>query len=53
MQHDRALTQAGMARNFGFGRSSIECGRKAVFLPLIEVIALGSEISLSELVQGL
>jgi transcriptional regulator with XRE-family HTH domain len=56
MRHDRALTQADMARKFGIDRSfisEIECGRKAVSLPMIEVIALGMQISLSELFQGL
>ena len=56
MRHSRALTQADMARRFGIDRSfisEIECGRKAISLPMIEVIALGLQISLSELLQGI
>ena len=56
LRHSRGLTQADMARRFGIDRSfisEIECGRKAISLPMIEVIALGLEISLSELLQDL
>ena len=52
----RDLTQADMARKFGIDRSFIsemECGRKAVSLPVLEVIALGLQVSLSELFEGL
>lgn len=56
LRHSRSLTQADMARKFGIDRSfisEIECGRKAISLPMIEVIALGLQISLSELLQGI
>ncbi len=56
MRHSRSLTQADMARKFGIDRSfisEIECGRKAISLPMLEVIALGLQISLSELFQDL
>lgn len=56
MRHSRSLTQADMARKFGIDRSfisEIECGRKAISLPMLEVIALGLQITLSELFQDL
>lgn len=56
MRLSRNLTQSDMARKFGIDRSFIselECGRKAVSLPMLEVIALGMQISLSELFKDL
>jgi DNA-binding XRE family transcriptional regulator len=56
MRHSRSLTQADMARKFGIDRSfisEIECGRKAISLPMLEVIALGLQITLSELFHDL
>ena len=56
LRHSRSLTQADMARRFGIDRSfisEIECGRKAISLPMLEVIALGLQVSLSELFQDL
>lgn len=49
-------TQAQMAEKFGVDRSYIsdlERGRKSISLALIEVMALGFEISLSQLFEGL
>ncbi len=51
--HD--LTQVSMAVHFGIDRSfisDVERGRKSISLPMLEVIALGLEISLSELLYG-
>ena len=53
---ERNLTQSEMARKFGIDRSfisDVERGRKSISLPLLEVIALGLQISLSALFEGL
>ena len=50
------MTQLQMATDFGIDRSyisDVERGRKAISLPMLEVIALGFEISLSDLLKGL
>ena len=52
LRRDRNLTQLRMATDFGIDRSfisDVERGRKSVSLPMLEVIALGFELSLSEL----
>ena len=53
-EHD--MTQSGMAKKFGIDRSyisDVERGRKSISLPLLEVIALGFGISLSDLLRTL
>ncbi|WP_213803593.1 helix-turn-helix transcriptional regulator [Granulicella sp. dw_53] len=50
------FTQLDVARKFGIDRSfisDVERGKKSISLPLLEVIALGFEISLSELFKDL
>ena len=51
---ERSLTQLRMAIEFGIDRSyisDVERGRKAISLPMLEVIALGLKVSLSELLR--
>jgi DNA-binding XRE family transcriptional regulator len=52
----RSLTQSEMARRFGIDRSfisDVERGRKSISLPMIEVIALGMNLSLAKLFEDL
>ena len=52
----RKLTQSEMARKFGIDRSfisDVERGRKSISLPMIEVIALGMNLSLAKLFEDL
>lgn len=52
----RSLTQSEMARKFGIDRSfisDVERGRKSISLPMIEVIALGMNITLAKLFEDL
>ena len=54
LRRERRLTQTLMARRFGIDRSfisDVERGRKSISLPMLEVIALGLEISLSDLLR--
>jgi len=56
LRRGRNLTQLRMATEFGIDRSfisDVERGRKSISLPMLEVIALGMKISLSELLQGI
>ncbi|WP_263373013.1 helix-turn-helix domain-containing protein [Granulicella aggregans] len=56
LRRERNLTQLRMARDFGIDRSfisDVERGRKSISLPMLEVIALGMKISLSELLRNL
>jgi DNA-binding XRE family transcriptional regulator len=56
LRRERNLTQLRMAREFGIDRSfisDVERGRKSISLPMLEVIALGMKISLSELLRNL
>jgi transcriptional regulator with XRE-family HTH domain len=51
---ERALTQVDMARRFGIDRSfisAVERGKKSVSLPTLEVMALGFDLSLSDLMR--
>lgn len=53
---EHKLTQMEMATRFGLDRSylsDLERGRKSISLAMIEVVAMGFEISLSELFRGL
>ncbi len=56
MRKERCMTQLQMAIEFGIDRSyisDVERGRKAISLPMLEVIALGMKISLSTLFHDL
>lgn len=56
LRTERELTQSGMARRFGIDRSfisDVERGRKSISLPMLEVLALGLDLSLSELFRDL
>lgn len=56
LRRQRRLTQVRMAVDYGIDRSylsDIERGRKSISLPFLEVIALGMQISMSELVKDL
>jgi DNA-binding XRE family transcriptional regulator len=53
---ERNLTQLCMAVEFGIDRSyisDIERGRKAISLPMLEILALGLNLTLSELLQDI
>lgn len=50
------MSQVEMAHRFGIDRghiSEIENGKKNVCLPLLEVLAIGFQISISELFRGI
>jgi DNA-binding XRE family transcriptional regulator len=52
----RNITQTRMAIDFGIDRSfisDVERGRKSISLRMLEVIALGMEVSLSDLLAGI
>jgi transcriptional regulator with XRE-family HTH domain len=56
LRKERGMTQDRLAAEFGINRSylsDIEKGKKSIGLAMTEVIALGFEISLSELLKGL
>jgi DNA-binding XRE family transcriptional regulator len=56
LRKDRNLTQLRMAVDFGIDRtfiSDVERGRKSITLPFLEVLAIGLNLSLSELLDGL
>jgi DNA-binding XRE family transcriptional regulator len=56
LRHERSLTQLRMATEFGIDRtfiSDVERGRKSISLPILEVMALGFKISLSELLRDI
>ncbi len=56
LRQQRKLTQSEMARRFGIDRSfisDVERGRKSISLPMIEVIALGMNLSLAKLFEDL
>ena len=56
LRRDGELTQLRMATDFGIDRSfisDVERGRKAVSLPMLEVMALGFNLTLSELLQNI
>jgi DNA-binding XRE family transcriptional regulator len=51
---ERNMTQLRMAVDFGIDRSfisDVERGRKSISLPMLEVMALGLEMSLSDLLK--
>ena len=56
LRRERNLTQQRMAVTFGIDRtfiSDVERGRKSISLPMLEVLALGLEMSLAELLRDL
>lgn len=56
LRRERSLTQMRMSIAYGIDRSylsDIERGRKSISLSYLEVIALGMQISMSELVKDL
>ena len=56
LRQERELTQVSMARRFGIDRSfisDVERGRKSMSLPMLEVVALGLNLSLSDLLRNI
>ena len=56
LRRERNLTQLDMAVTFGIDRSfisDVERGRKSMSLPMLEVVALGLQVSLSDLLRDL
>ena len=56
LRRERNMTQLRMATDFGIDRSfisDVERGRKSISLPMLEVIALGMRVSLSDLLRDL
>ena len=56
LRRDRNMTQLRVAVEFGIDRtfiSDVERGRKSISLPMLEVLALGFQLSLSELLRDI
>ena len=56
LRRERNLTQLRMANDFGIDRtfiSDVERGRKSISLPMLEVLALGFNLSLSDLLRDI
>ncbi len=56
LRRQRGWTQLRLANQFGIDRtyiSDVERGRKSISLPLLEVIAIGFDLSLSDLLKDL
>ncbi len=56
LRRERNLTQLDMAVTFGIDRSfisDVERGRKSMSLPMLEIVALGLQVSLSDLLRDL
>ena len=56
LRRERNLTQLRMAVDFGIDRSfisDVERGRKSISLPLLEVMAIGLNLSLSDLLKDI
>jgi DNA-binding XRE family transcriptional regulator len=56
LRKERNMTQLQMAVEFGIDRSfisDVERGQKSISLHLLEVIALGMDLELSDLLEGL
>ena len=56
LRRERNLTQLRMAVDFGIDRSyisDVERGRKSISLPILEVLALGFRLTLSELLRDI
>jgi DNA-binding XRE family transcriptional regulator len=56
LRQERRMTQSDMAKRFGIDRSyisAVERGHKSMTLAMLEVIALGMDITLSKLLENL
>lgn len=56
LRREQNMTQLRMAVDFGIDRtyiSDVERGRKSISLPMLEVLALGFQLSLSELLRDI
>jgi DNA-binding XRE family transcriptional regulator len=56
LRKEKNLTQLQMAVNFGIDRtfiSDVERGRKSMSLPMLEIVALGFKLSLSDLLKDI
>lgn len=56
LRRERNMTQLRMSVEFGIDRtfiSDVERGRKSISLPMLEVLALGLHLSLSELLRDI
>ena len=56
LRRDKQMTQLRLAVEFGIDRtfiSDVERGRKSISLPMLEVLALGFQVSLSELLRDI
>ncbi|MGI4830208.1 MAG: helix-turn-helix domain-containing protein [Janthinobacterium lividum] len=56
LRRDHQMTQLRLAVEFGIDRtfiSDVERGRKSISLPMLEVLALGFQLSLSELLRDI
>jgi DNA-binding XRE family transcriptional regulator len=56
LRRSNNMTQLRMAIDFGIDRSfisDVERGRKSISLPMLEVLALGLKLSLSDLLDGI
>ncbi len=56
LRRDHNMTQLRMAIEFGIDRtfiSDVERGRKSISLPMLEILALGFQLTLSELLRGI
>ena len=56
LRRERNMTQLRMAVDFGIDRtfiSDVERGRKSISLPMLEIMALGLKLSLSELLRNI
>jgi DNA-binding XRE family transcriptional regulator len=56
LRRERNLTQLRMANDFGIDRSfisDVERGRKSISLPMLEIIALGMKLTLSDLLKDI
>jgi DNA-binding XRE family transcriptional regulator len=56
LRRSQNMTQLRMAVDFGIDRSfisDVERGRKSISLPMLEVLAIGLNISLSDLLSGI
>lgn len=56
LRRERNMTQLRLSVEFGIDRtfiSDVERGRKSISLPMLEVLALGFNLSLSELLRDI
>ena len=56
LRRERNMTQLRMAVDFGIDRtfiSDVERGRKSISLPMLEILALGLKMSLSDLLKDI